>query len=1087
LLLFTQLVLISICALSLCIYTGWGAARLALPDALRPHGALFAPLIGYAITIWLGYLGVSSVLNLRWSLALLLAIATALNLLAWRHSGPPRPLAAAREQAAPLALFAVTFLIGILPLLHYGYATTIGEGWDTESYLPLAQHLNDYTLAQIPDAPITPMRGLAGNPPAIGVTLGYSALQGMTMLLSGQTALATFAPLLALLRALGILAVYAWLRATMGLGRAAALLGAALTSAGALLLWVSYFNFAMQLAGWPLLALGLAIGVAAIEQLASPTKDQTQRTNSLAADVWFLVFRPWPRLGVALLAAITLAALPVAYYPALTLWAPLAVGLGSARLIEAFRRQQGQPGPAGLLLAALALGGLTLLLAAPTVQDYFEGFSFRYSLPAEHVGPDRFIAISETLGLQAFRLPDGGPQPPAALVWAASALAGLAMIAGLLVSTNDERPTSNRPVQSSDGWSLVGIPLSSVRLRWLAALAATVAYLAWLRFGRPYQYGYMKGSAYAGFVAWGAAAFGVQALWRLARGRWRAALAGLAAIPLLTALWAQTLTIGDHWSSPANFRRDVATFDQAADLVPSNASVVVSSDGSFTGPTSGLFATMLYGREVWGHLSTAYTGLNYWPEGRMPGYALLAAGERAWPLELGGRELWRSAAAALYQLDQRAQVLLGRENIYSTAPVASKKSPAALELWRRGGANRVAEPGAPLTLLAGETPRFGPGQPTGEATAKQVILEVAALAPQRVAVTYNTTSTTFELEGGVSQITLPIAAPTAITITPEQPLALISMISTPDNSGVAASAHLDAQQIAWSAAAEQHGDTIQLRVQTSNPGRHALRIGLTIIEDTFAQPQTIAQVLAAAPLDETWQLSIRPESGATEALAGQQPTALLEVSTTPKPFETAYFGVLEIYHGEEVVAHAPVFTFRMAGGKPAMFAPVPFTAEATPLGRTGAPLPGNRRALLDDTARPLDSHAAALERAVLARRTPWPGAPFDAPIAPGAPLIVQLLWRAGGSPAPPLMVSLQVLGPDNHKWAQWDGALGGDWRPIQAWQAGERVRQDVPLRIDPATPPGTYRLALIAYDPASGQPQTFGGQNSLDLGEIMVE
>ena len=85
------------------------------------------------------------------------------------------------------------------------------------------------------------------------------------------------------------------------------------------------------------------------------------------------------------------------------------------------------------------------------------------------------------------------------------------------------------------------------------------------------------------------------------------------------------------------------------------------------------------------------------------------------------------------------------------------------------------------------------------------------------------------------------------------------------------------------------------------------------------------------------------------------------------------------------------------------------------------------------------------------------------------------------------MVSLQVLGADNHKWAQWDGALGGDWRPIQSWQTGERVRQDVPLRIDPATPPGTYRLALVVYDPTSGQPEPFGGQNALDLGELTIQ
>jgi hypothetical protein len=80
-----QIIWITACALALCIYVGWGATQLALPASLRPQAALFVPLVGYAITIWLGYLGVSSMLNLRWSLALLLVLATALNLLAWRR------------------------------------------------------------------------------------------------------------------------------------------------------------------------------------------------------------------------------------------------------------------------------------------------------------------------------------------------------------------------------------------------------------------------------------------------------------------------------------------------------------------------------------------------------------------------------------------------------------------------------------------------------------------------------------------------------------------------------------------------------------------------------------------------------------------------------------------------------------------------------------------------------------------------------------------------------------------------------------------------------------------------------------------
>src|SRR5262249_7199114 len=146
-----------------------------------------------------------------------------------------------------------------------------------------------------------------------------------------------------------------------------------------------------------------------------------------------------------LLAAIALAALPVAYYPALTFWVPLAAGLGAARVSESFHRRESEPSPPGLLLAALAIGAPALVLAAPTTRDYFEGFSFRYSLPAQHVGPDRFIAITETIGLRAFRLPNEGPQPPAGLVGIASAIAALLVVAGLALPTKDDRPMTKEP------------------------------------------------------------------------------------------------------------------------------------------------------------------------------------------------------------------------------------------------------------------------------------------------------------------------------------------------------------------------------------------------------------------------------------------------------------------------------------------------------------------------------------------------------------------------------------------------------------------------------------------------------------------
>ncbi|HEX9370953.1 MAG TPA: hypothetical protein VF897_08100, partial [Roseiflexaceae bacterium] len=924
-----QITLIVICALALCFYVGWGATALGLPAPLRPFATPLTPLIGYALAIWLGYMGVSTALDLRWSLATLLALATALNLAAWWRGARPRLAVLRRENLPIVALFLVTLLAGVLPLLRYGYLTAIGQGWDTESYLPMAQHLIDYPLARIPAAPISPLRDLVRDPPRIGVTLGFSVFQGMTMLLSRQSALASFAPLLALLRALGILAIYVWLRATMGLGRRAALLGTAGASAGALLLWVTYFNFAMQLAAWPLLALGLTIGIAAVEDIARPTTnhrppttdEETQRhgdtetiyntlPGSRLSSRW-MVLGPsrWHRLGVALLAGVALAALPVAYYPALTIWIPMALGLGAARFVESFRRGPYEPGPIGTLLGALALGAAVVLLSILPIQDYYRGFSFRYSLPAQHIGPDRFIAPSETLGLAAFRLPDSGPQLPAALSLLAAGIMVVLAAAGLVwPTTDDRRPATDDEVISAVGgrrsaansrpgtpWVVLESPM--VRLRWLGVAAAAVAYLGWLRFGRPYEYAYMKGSAYAGFVAWGLVALGWQALRARVGARARALIAALALAPLLVAGWAQALTIADHWSGPAIFTRDIAAFDAADAQVPPGATVAITSDAAFTGPNSGLFSALLYGREIWGHLVTAYTGFDYWPEGRMPQYALLAAAERPWPLALGGQELWRSGAVAIYRLDDGAHVLQGRSEFYSPAPPADRGSPAALAIWRRGGAYREARHDQPLLISIGDMLSFGPGHAQGAARDQQIHLTVASLVAQAVTLSYGERTERVALAAGVSQIDMRLATPAELTIAPDDRLALIDAVARAPEAAAAPRVQLESGQVAWGIVAEQRGSTTNLRLDLANPDRHALRIGLTVVEDTFDAPHRPLRLLAAAPISGVWQLQIDLVRGATQALIGKAPTPLLTLDAAPNPPDGAYFGVLTLYDG----------------------------------------------------------------------------------------------------------------------------------------------------------------------------------------------
>jgi dolichol-phosphate mannosyltransferase len=50
-------------------------------------------------------------------------------------------------------------------------------------------------------------------------------------------------------------------------------------------------------------------------------------------------------------------------------------------------------------------------------------------------------------------------------------------------------------------------------------------------------------------------------------------------------------SVHEDWTGPASFTRDIAAFDQAAEVVPPNTTVAITGDASFTGPDSGLLST----------------------------------------------------------------------------------------------------------------------------------------------------------------------------------------------------------------------------------------------------------------------------------------------------------------------------------------------------------------------------------------------------------------------------------------------------------------------------------------------------------------
>ncbi len=280
-------------ASALALWNGWGLARLLLPATLQPWRPLLAPLLGYTLTILAGYWVVRLVGGLGLALGLLLPLGGLLNGLAWRRTGPPNLAAALRMHWPALLAVLVGVAIGIAPLVNYGYAAPIGGGWDVENYWPTARYLTHGPVSAIATAPANPLRDINADPPRIGLTLGFSVWQGSVDLLSGGEPLLSFAPLLAWLRALGVIGIYVLLQALFELRRGPAAFGALLAALNGLLLWISFFNFGMQLAAWPLIPLALILGLAVVQPASG------QQFHTLIA------------------ASISLAAIPVAYYPAL--------------------------------------------------------------------------------------------------------------------------------------------------------------------------------------------------------------------------------------------------------------------------------------------------------------------------------------------------------------------------------------------------------------------------------------------------------------------------------------------------------------------------------------------------------------------------------------------------------------------------------------------------------------------------------------------------------------------------------------------------------------------------------------------------
>lgn len=1055
-----SLLLFALVAAAFLSYLGYGLARLLLPREWQEERALLAPLLGYLLLLVIGYYAVWTVLNLLWALVLTLALATALNVLALaRRRRERRPALAGRWQQVragfseslrrhgPAWLIALlAFLLAVLPLLRYGYITVIGENWDPENYLMVGEYLRRGPVGQIAAMPDNPLRDLNASPPRIGLTLGFSLLHGTLGLLLGQDALRTFAPTIALLGGLAALALYLLFRHGFEMERRPAFLAAFLGALSPLALWAAFFNFGMQMSSLPLVPLALAL--------------------------WLLLLRH-PSWRTLLLAAAAVAALPVAYYPALTIFVPLALGTGLYELVRAGRRWKVVLS-LGLLSAWLGAG-----LAFGPILDYGAGFSFRYAQQLTTLGLFHFISAGQLLGLTPFfRRPE--PLPAA---WEAVQWAGLAILALLAVAA---------------------VALGRRRWLWLAALVPIGLYLAWLRgwfwtlaqaLGlqddllarlEPYPYAFLKGAVFVTPLLLALAVAGAARLWEMAASRrgkraFQALLAGLLLLPTALLLASDGRLQERYGEQPAHFDREALRVEEAVRLLPEGAAVYLTGRPERNRVLLGLFAYFLRDHPVQGRLSTAYAGFDRRLPGEEPPYALLDANDSPVPLGFfpedaiwhgGGMVLYRHAPALRSFLDLRSDAYAGRpwRDVHTSEPLTERLLNAC------GSCALLAVP--PLTLYLDAAAISRAEDISGTAGQGSLLLGFATWETATVALRW--------ADGTEDDCILPAGFSTCQSMAHSLPNR--AAIDAPAGSAVwacwaALTAPGDAPEVAtladqavlW-AEAEATGQELRVALRFHNPTSRPLRLSLEVWEDTFDSARHYAWWGPLA-LPEHGLVSLRADLGQRQAqafLGEEAGPGAADFSPHPgadawtEAHDGSYFAALWVYYGAQVIEVLPVGRFEIASGQ-----------------------------------------VQKLQALALGPRLIWPHSPASVagarfgpavelaayeydrgPCMPGHGVPLALEWHALAGVPLDYSVTAQLL-RDGRLWGQWDGPLG-QWHPATAWQPGEHIRDDIPLRVGADAAPGIYRLIVAVYDPATGarlavqSPEGTALGDFLDLGEIEV-
>lgn len=581
---------VSLAALLVTSIIGLAPTRLLLPHRLRPYEVLLFPPVGVAVAVVTSSLIDTFLLPLdrfAWILVSLSAAADIAVVMALRGKGRPPVDLTTVFVASSLAV--ASLILGVAPLFHYGYVTTIGANWDPEIYLPLADLIARFRIDGAIPVDANPLSHML-NEPTVRAGWGFSYLHAFIDVLTAQPPHATFVVLVALLTALQITGSWILFR-SLGISPGRTLLGTVFLMLNDLVLWTDYFGFANESLAFALLPCAIAIFLAAFDD---------------------------GRWTSATLASLVIAALLLTYYvPTVTILLPLLALAVIRRLV------MGQPFTTSVWTIGVGTLGSLIFSVVGQVR-FFQVLPYlRSSAPPPGPGITQFIPVGAALGTVSLLRGTNPHSYTGQIIELAGNLFTVLSLLLIAYSTYRWRKTDIAPI----------------------ALGCTLVAVLFL-IVTPYPYGYFKALSLVAFVFTTLMAIGLvdaaQFLRSLQPDASKFAVllgGGLLVIEAINGLGVTYHYLG---AGPGLYSEPLVQLTEARTLIPRNASVYIGDAGKLQGPIMGFISYALIDQRIYGNLRTGYSTYSRRCDCALPDYALYPRDTPLDPPYTSYQEVWHN-------------------------------------------------------------------------------------------------------------------------------------------------------------------------------------------------------------------------------------------------------------------------------------------------------------------------------------------------------------------------------------------------------------------------------------------------------------